>query len=222
VNFPEAIQAKAIPLATLRKTLAQAGISPMGDKDEVVLRMAEHIKSLNSKAGGGDDGDGDSGGGGGGSSGGGGAMSNQTMIDSVLENKLDYTGLLSLAGNAIQKTSSTAEMRKAYLKISLKVHPDKNGQSAESKQAFQALVSAFERLSKPELFADEDDAAGGGGGGRGGKKKKKEKVVKIMRSNQGCFKTAVHCPRCNMDWGRAELGLEDGAFNFFMQVRQSN
>ena len=28
--------------------------------------------------------------------------------------------------------------------------------------------------------------------------------------------TRIECPRCQMDWPRKELGLEDGAYNFFM------
>ena len=195
-NFKEAIAAKKLAVGALRKTLAQAGLSPMGDKPELVLRLAAHLKSMSEDAGGGD-----SGGGGGGS---------DKLILEVIESVDDYAGLLSLSGLAISKQSSTADMRKAYLKLSLKVHPDKNGQSANSKQAFQALVSAFERMSKPELYVDEEEEARG--------RKKAQKPVKISRSNHGCYKTPIFCPRCDMEWGKAELGLEDGAFNWFMQA----
>lgn len=123
----------------------------VGDKNECVKRMADYLQSQGS--GGQEDSDDDaeaasSGGSStGGGGGGGGKAANKAMIQNVLDNALNYDDLLSLSGNTITKSSSTAEMRKAYLKLSLKIHPDKNGQSAESKQAFQALISAFERLS---------------------------------------------------------------------------
>jgi hypothetical protein len=211
MNFKEAMAARKLNPGQLRKTLAQAGLSPMGDKPELVLRLAAHLKSV--QDGGDDDDDDDEGGGGG--SGSSSSSSSSSMksadklIPAVLESIHDYAALLSLSGMDIHEKSPTSDMRKAYLKLSLKVHPDKNGQSAESKQAFQALVSAFERLSKPELFVDEEEESRG---------RKKAKVVKISRSNQGCFKTPIHCPRCDMEWGKAELGLEDGAYNWFMMA----
>ena len=65
------------------------------------------------------------------------------------------TAILSLSGVSISSASSTADMRKAYLKLSIKVHPDKNGNSPDSKAAFQPLVTAYEALSNPEAAAAE-------------------------------------------------------------------
>jgi DnaJ-class molecular chaperone len=48
-------------------------------------------------------------------------------------------------------------MRKAYHRLSLNVHPDKLRGVGEATRAFQAVVTAFERLSEPE----EEDAAEG-------------------------------------------------------------
>jgi hypothetical protein len=60
----------------------------------------------------------------------------------------------------------------------------------------QALVRALERLSQPEL---EDDPFMKQGGGKGGKK-----VATISRSNEGCFRTRVCCPRCKQQWSEGE------------------
>ena len=203
----------------LRKALAQAGQSPMGDKDELIRRLRDHMVSQGQGSSGGAGGGGgtsassSSGGGGGGSSasssgGGGGGGGAKAVIARVNELAGDYGAILSLSGSAITAASPTAAMRKAYLKLSLKIHPDKNGGTADAKQAFQHLVSAYERLSQPELYLEEEAAA----------QTKGKKQKKIARSNHGCHVTKCSCPRCHMEWGKAELGLEDGAYNWFMMA----
>lgn len=62
----------------------------------------------------------------------------------------------------------------------------------------QAVVLAFEELSRPPEAEE-------------GAKKPRQKPTRVVRGNEGCFKTKVSCPRCRMEWGKAELGLEDGA-----------
>ena len=119
----------------------------------------------------------------------------------------NYEAILSLSGNPVTKDSPTSALRRAYLKISMKVHPDKNGQSSESKNSFQLLVAAYERLSQPELFLEEE-----GDGSKG------PKTMRIARGNHGCFVTRVDCPRCSMEWNKAELGLEKGSYNWFMMA----
>ena len=46
LNFAEAKQAKALPLKTVRKTLAQNGLDVMGNKNELVRRLADHLRSV--------------------------------------------------------------------------------------------------------------------------------------------------------------------------------
>lgn len=49
-------------------------------------------------------------------------------------------------------------MRKAYLKLSLLIHPDKLSNSfPDSTRAFQALVRAFESLSAPTIESLQED-----------------------------------------------------------------
>jgi hypothetical protein len=209
LNFAEGVQAKKLAVGMIRKTLAGAGLNVMGSKDELVRRLADHLRQLNH------DNSGDAAGGGDGAAApapapaaGGGAR----LVASVLAASgrgEDSAAILSLAGAVISAASTTAEMRKAYRRLSVKVHPDKNGNSSDSKAAFQVVVSAFEELSRPPAEPDGDD-------GQKKKQKPRPKPTRIVRGNGGCHKTRVFCPRCHMLWGKAELGLEEGAYNFMM------
>ena len=93
-NFKEALAAKKLAVSALRKTLAQAGLSPMGDKPELVLRLAAHLKSIQ----GGGDAAGSSDGGG---SGGGGGGRSDKLIADIIECVDDYAGLLSMSTEAL-------------------------------------------------------------------------------------------------------------------------
>ena len=201
LNFPEAAQAKALGVGAVRKTLAQNGLDCMGNKDELVRRLADHLRSL--KASSAEASSGGAAAGGGAASGGGGARLIQSIIAKADAGE-DDAAILSLSGVEVSSSSPAAVLRKAYLKLSLKIHPDKNGNSADSKNAFQTLVTAYEALSNPEAASDD------------GPKKPRQKAKQVVRSNAGCHNTRVNCPRCHMEWGRAELGLETAAYNLLM------
>jgi len=74
----------------------------------------------------------------------------------------------------VPKTASQAEIKKAYKKLSLKLHPDKNpgpGQ-AEAQALFVKVGEAFSVLGDPDQRREYDASLssggrGGGGGGRG-------------------------------------------------------
>ena len=105
----------------------------------------------------------------------------------------------------ITKQTPLATMRRAYLKLSLIIHPDKLGRSFDqATKAFQALVSAFDRLSSPDVIEEVVS-------------KGKNKVAKIARSNEGCVRTRVCCPRCKQPWSEGTLdGNPDYFYNFLM------
>lgn len=76
-------------------------------------------------------------------------------------------------------------------------------------------MRAFERLSQPELEDDPFMGSTGAGGKKGGKSK--GKPTTISRSNEGCFRTRVCCPRCKQTWSEGTLdGNPDYFYNFMM------
>ena len=187
--------------AKLRKACAQRSLSCIGNDDEMhellVTYLKENVESAsNNKADDTNVDDNTS------------DAKRQAAIE--LANKVltlndegDYEGILSLLGNKITSKSSTSQMRKSYLKISVIIHPDKLKDFDKSTIAFQALVTAFERLSQPDLHKE--------------KETKKSSSKTIMRSNEGCFRTRIGCPRCHSAWGLPLSGLPDYCYNVFMQ-----
>eukprot|EP00501_MAST-03F_sp_TOSAG23-6_P002270 GSMAST32.ASY1.ANO1.2370.1 assembled CDS len=176
----------------VKKMLLSNGLSPIGIKDELVMRLSsggisdeEAVSKPTSST----------------------DFPGASLIKDIIDNGgSDNAAILSLSKSTITANSSKPEMRKAYLKLSLKIHPDKNGGSSDSKAAFQILVQALELLSNPP--SDDDE---------GGPRRKRRKPTRVSRGNTGCYVTRVECPRCSMEWNRPELGLEKGAYNFFMQ-----
>ncbi|XP_071742258.1 chaperone protein dnaJ 49-like [Rutidosis leptorrhynchoides] len=79
-----------------------------------------------------------------GSSGSKGYTEEQVMIASEIKRKKDYYEILGL-----EKNCSVEDVRKAYRKLSLKVHPDKN-KAPGSEEAFKKVSKAFQCLSVEE------------------------------------------------------------------------
>lgn len=59
----------------------------------------------------------------------------------------------------LEPGASEDEVKKAYRKLALQNHPDKNG-APEAKAKFQQISAAFKRITDPD---DEDDDEGGDG-----------------------------------------------------------
>ena len=81
--------------------------------------------------------------------------------------KQDYYEILG-----ISKGASASEIKKAYRKMALKYHPDKNPNNKEAEESFKKAAEAYEVLSDSDKKARYDQfghqAFEGGAGGFGG------------------------------------------------------
>ncbi|GAL83803.1 molecular chaperone, heat shock protein [Sporocytophaga myxococcoides] len=81
--------------------------------------------------------------------------------------KRDYYEILG-----VSKSSSAEEIKKAYRKIAIKYHPDKNPDDPSAEEKFKEAAEAYEVLSSPEKRQRYDQfghqGVGGGFGGGGG------------------------------------------------------
>ena len=84
--------------------------------------------------------------------------------------KRDYYEILG-----VQKSADEGELKKAYRKLAMKYHPDRNPDDAEAEAAFKEAKEAYEVLNDPQKraaydrygHAGVDPSAGGGFGGGG-------------------------------------------------------
>jgi hypothetical protein len=128
----------------------------------------------------------------------------QQVLD--LGEKEKWFDILSILGRRITADSSTGDMRKEYLRLSLILHPDKLRNFPDATKSFQCLVTAFERASAPPSV----DVS------------KASKCKTISRSNEGCFRTPIKCPRCRQLWGGDSVqGLPPYSYNYLMTALQT-
>ncbi|RFC54308.1 molecular chaperone DnaJ [Brumimicrobium aurantiacum] len=87
-----------------------------------------------------------------------------------MSDKRDYYEVLG-----VSRSATAPEIKKAYRKLALKYHPDKNPDDAEAENKFKEAAEAYEVLANAEKKQRYDqfghagvDGAAGGGGGFGG------------------------------------------------------
>ena len=128
-----------------------------------------------------------------------------------MSEKRDYYEVLGLSKNA-----NDADIKKAYRKLAIKYHPDKNPDDAGAEEKFKEAAAAYEVLSSSEKRAQYDRFGHAGMGGQGGSRvvrgtnlrvkmkmtleeialgvKKKIKVNKLVNAEGVTYKT---CQTCN-------------------------
>lgn len=130
----------------------------------------------------------------------------RALVQEILRlgNQGDHVAILCLLGDDVS-TGNKAAARKAFLRISMLVHPDKLSGIPEATSAFQALVRAFDASQGSGLATADISVA--------------QKA--LARSNEGCFRTTILCPRCKIPWGAPAEGNPDYYYNFMMEGLRS-
>lgn len=80
-----------------------------------------------------------------------------------MSDKRDYYEVLG-----VSKSADTAEIKKAYRKLALKFHPDKNEGDTRAEEKFKEAAEAYEVLSNAEKKARYDQFGHAGMGGAAG------------------------------------------------------
>ena len=91
--------------------------------------------------------------------------------------KRDYYQVLG-----ISKSASQSEIKKAYRKLAIKYHPDKNPDDKAAEEKFKEAAEAYDVLSNEEKKQRYDQFGHAGLGNRGGQRRHKGSNLRIKLS----------------------------------------
>ncbi|MEN8128814.1 MAG: molecular chaperone DnaJ [Pseudomonadota bacterium] len=133
--------------------------------------------------------------------------------------KRDYYEILGVAKNA-----SEAELKKAYRRLAMKHHPDRNPDNAQAEEVFKEAKEAYEILSDTQKRAAYDQfghagvSAGGAGGGGGFGDIFEDIFGDIFGGGRGA-RGAAHARRGADLQYNLELTLEEAVFGTEAKIR---
>ena len=120
--------------------------------------------------------------------------------------KRDYYDVLG-----VSRSSTAEEIKKAYRKLAIKFHPDKNPGDKEAEENFKEAAEAYDVLSNPDKKQryDQFGHAGMGAGGGGGQGAADHLAAADAQRSRGCW--YGHLSRVSPGPNKREAGLDVSA-----------
>ncbi|KAJ1459327.1 hypothetical protein M885DRAFT_511204 [Pelagophyceae sp. CCMP2097] len=185
----------SLKAAELKKLAAKQGVSVMGSTEEIIELLVKALREKKRASGGGE------------------TRDTKTCAIDLARKVLDLSeggddeAVLSLGSAEPLDASDVAALQQAYRKLARAIHPDKLRGFDGATRAFQALVTALERLTRPEI----------GDSAKGARDASGSAAKTILRTNDGCKRTRLRCPRCDEPWGESKSeGNPDWSYNLMM------
>ena len=177
--------------AALKKAAARHGVNCMGSPEEMLEGIVKKLAAdAPQKPALEDDGSQDA------------RRAATRVLELAAEDAWEEILSLGAPGKSLTAMSPLNDLRGAYRRLCRLVHPDKLRGFDGATRAFQALVTALDRVTGSDLPVESEEADKGPG---------------IERTNEGCVRTIVKCPRCEEPWGAsANEGLPNYAYNLLM------
>ena len=104
-----------------------------------------------------------------------------------MASEIDYYEVLGVA-----RTANADEIKRAYKKMAIKYHPDRNPGDKEAEEKFKQAAEAYDVLRDPDKRARYDQFGAAGVNGAGGLKcYELPKTPRILISREGVIETFV-------------------------------
>ena len=102
----------------------------------------------------------------------------------------------------VERTASDDDIKKAYRRLAMKWHPDRNGGSKDSEEQFKLITEAYDVLRDPQKRAAYDrygeaGLRGGGGGAAGFHHFDLSEALSVFMRDFGGFAFVTSSPNCS-------------------------